>query len=118
MKKTNTASVMASMAAVAAAATTSRTFAVLRFQSDGFMTEGRVDPVVSPGVASGHMHGIMGGSNFGLTVEGDQLLTSKCTNAMILNDHSNYWAPEVYFNNPNNGSFTKVPLFYMNVYYL
>jgi hypothetical protein len=82
------------------------------------MTEGRVDPIVSPGTSSGHLHGIMGGSNFGTTVEGDQLLTSNCTNAKIKNDKSNYWAPEVYFNDPNNGTFTKVPLFYMNVYYL
>lgn len=82
------------------------------------MTEGRVDPIISPGTASGHLHGIMGGSNFATTVEGDQLLGSNCTNAKIMNDKSNYWAPEVFFNDPNNGTFTKVPLFYMNVYYL
>lgn len=109
---------LASMATLAAAAQSERTFAVLRFDGDGFMTEGRVDPIISPGTTSAHLHGIMGGSAFGTTVEGDQLLSSTCTNAKIKNDKSNYWAPQVYFHDQANGSFTKVPLFYMNVYYL
>ena len=29
-----------------------------------------------------------------------------------------YWTPKLYFQDPTNGSFTDVPLFYMNVYYL
>jgi hypothetical protein len=98
----------------------SRTFAVLRFNAkDGeFLTEGRMDPVVSPGKAAGHSHGIMGGSNFGLTIEGDQLLDSNCTNSMVNNDKSNYWVPGIWFQSPQTGKFKKVPLFYMNVYYL
>ncbi|KAK6088326.1 hypothetical protein SCUP234_00814 [Seiridium cupressi] len=115
--KATTTGVLAAVATLAAAAKSDRTFAVLRFDGDGFMTEGRVDPIVSPGVAASHLHGIMGGSAFGTTVEGDQLLSSTCTNAKIKNDRSNYWAPEVFFHDPNNGTFTKVPLFYMNVYY-
>lgn len=116
MRVTNL-SVLATLASWAAAAQSERTFAVLRFDGDGFMTEGRVDPIISPGTVSSHLHGIMGGSNFGTTVEGDQLLSSPCTNAKIKNDKSNYWAPQVFFHDPNNGTFTKVPLFYMNVYY-
>lgn len=115
--KVTTTIILASLATVAIAAKNERTFAVLRFDGDGFMTEGRVDPIVNPGAEATHLHGIMGGSNFGKTVEGDQLLQSKCTNAKIANDFSNYWAPEVFFQDPKNGSFEKVPLFYMNVYY-
>ncbi|KAH8156583.1 hypothetical protein CIB48_g11666 [Xylaria polymorpha] len=59
----------------------------------------------------------MGGSNFGATVEGNQLLDSNCTTAKIKNDNSNYWVPALMFQDPKNGSFQKVPLFYMNVYY-
>ncbi|KAI0123870.1 hypothetical protein BJ170DRAFT_99690 [Xylariales sp. AK1849] len=110
-------SALAFLAASATAAKDGRTFAVLRFDGDGFMMEGRVDPIIAPGKPSAHLHGIMGGNNFGTTVEGDQLLSSTCTNSKIKNDKSNYWAPEVYFHDPNNGTFTKVPLFYMNVYY-
>ncbi|KAI0165392.1 hypothetical protein GGR52DRAFT_581993 [Hypoxylon sp. FL1284] len=94
-------------------------FAVLHFNSEGgqFSTEGRMDPIVSPGSASTHSHGIMGGSNFDLTVDGEQLLNSNCTNAKIANDKSNYWAPNLWFQSPVNSTFKKVPLFYMNVYY-
>ncbi|KAI1844105.1 hypothetical protein JX266_009778 [Neoarthrinium moseri] len=109
--------VLASIATLAAGAQNERTFAVLRFDGDGFMTEGRVDPIINPGTAASHFHGIMGGNAFGTTVVGDQLLSSTCTNAKIKNDKSNYWAPQVYFQDPKNGTFTKVPLFYMNVYY-
>lgn len=76
-----------------------------------------MDPIVSPGSASSHSHGIMGGSNFDLTVDNEQLLGSKCTNAKINNDKSNYWVPGLWFQSPVNGTFKKVPLFYMNVYY-
>ncbi|KAI4859810.1 hypothetical protein F4820DRAFT_438687 [Hypoxylon rubiginosum] len=94
-------------------------FAVLHFNNEGgqFSTEGRMDPIVSPGSASSHSHGIMGGSNFDLTVDNEQLLGSKCTNAKINNDKSNYWVPGLWFQSPVNGTFKKVPLFYMNVYY-
>ncbi|KAI1759203.1 hypothetical protein GGR53DRAFT_527846 [Hypoxylon sp. FL1150] len=94
-------------------------FAILHFNNEGgqFSVEGRMDPIVSPGSASAHSHGVMGGSNFGLTVDDGQLLGSKCTNAKINNDKSNYWVPGLWFQSPVNGTFKKVPLFYMNVYY-
>ncbi len=102
------------------AAKDSRTFAVLRFHSEAgsFSTEGRMDPIISPGTISSHTHGIMGGSNFDLTIEGDQLLGSKCTNALLSADKSNYWVPLLYFQSPVNGTFKRVPLYYMQVYYL
>ncbi|KAI1469083.1 uncharacterized protein F4812DRAFT_318820 [Daldinia caldariorum] len=95
------------------------TYAVLRFNNAGgqFSTEGRMDPIASPGSDKTHSHGIMGGSNFDVVVEGDQLLDANCTNAKILNDKSNYWVPNLWFQSPVNGTFKKVPLFYMNVYY-
>lgn len=112
------------LAACAAAAPlagrATRSFSVLRFNNMAgkFSTEGRMDPIISPGTASAHSHGVMGGSNFGLDVQGDQLLKSKCTNSMIKNDKSNYWVPGVWYQSPHNGTFKKVPLFYMQVYYL
>ena len=115
--KFTTATTLATLAALASAAKNERTFAVLRFNGDGFLTEGPMDPVVNPGAQSTHYHSIMGGSNFGTTVEGEQLLDSDCTTAKIKNDKSNYWIPSLYFQDPKNGTFQKVPLFYMNVYY-
>ncbi|KAI3337619.1 hypothetical protein HD806DRAFT_44822 [Xylariaceae sp. AK1471] len=115
--KFTTTTTLATLAAVASAAKDSRTFAVLRFNGDGFLTEGPVDPIVNPGTESTHYHGIMGGSNFGPTVEGNALMDSNCTTAKIKNDKSNYWIPSLFFQDPKNGTFEKVPLFYMNVYY-
>lgn len=105
-------------AALAYAAPNERTFAVLRFNGDGFLTEGSLDPIVNPGGVSAHDHGIMGGSNFGKTVNKEDLLDSKCTTAKIANDKSNYWVPTLWFQSPTNGTLYKVPLWYMNVYYL
>ncbi|KAI1152814.1 hypothetical protein F4825DRAFT_297583 [Nemania diffusa] len=110
------AATFASLAALASAKD-SRTFAVLRFNGDGFLTEGPMDPIVSPGAESSHYHSIMGGNKFSTIVEGDQLGESTCTTAKIANDKSNYWVPALFFQDPKNGTFQKVPLFYMNVYY-
>lgn len=119
MKTSTTAGVVGYLAAVAAAAKDARTFAVLRFNGEGFLTEGRMDPVVNPGEAATHYHSIMGGSNFGTKVDGEQLLDSNCTTAKIANDFSNYWVPALFFQDPKDESkFTKVPALYMNVYYL
>ncbi|RYO93230.1 hypothetical protein DL766_002169 [Monosporascus sp. MC13-8B] len=109
----------AAAASPVAAAKDRRTFAVLRFHNEGghFSTEGRMDPIVYPGTVSSHSHGVMGGSNFGLRIEGDQLLDSECTNALLSADKSNYWVPALFFQSPINGTFKRVPLFYMQVYY-
>lgn len=117
--KFTTASSIAYLAAVAKAGHSEATFAVLRFNGDQYMTEGRTDPIVNPGVESPHYHGIMGGNAFGKSVQGEQLLQqSNCTSAKIARDFSNYWTPTLFFQDPNNEkNFTKVPLNYMNVYY-
>ncbi|KAH9883907.1 hypothetical protein F4778DRAFT_586649 [Xylariomycetidae sp. FL2044] len=115
--KVTTSSALASLAAVASAAKDATTFAVLRFDGDGFLTEGPIDPIVNPGTTATHYHSIMGGSNFGMTVEGDQLLNSKCTTAKIKNDKSNYWVPQLFYQSPDDGTFEKVSMMYMNVYY-
>lgn len=113
-----TASVFAAMAMSVSAVKNGRTFAVNHFYGKGPLTSGRMDPIVSPGVPSGHHHTIQGGSNFALTMADTQLLSSRCTSARVKNDNSNYWVPTLFFQDPADGLFTPVPLFYMNVYYL
>jgi hypothetical protein len=76
-----------------------------------------MDPIISPGTASGHVHVVQGGNGFALNMTIDQAEDSTCTSALVKNDKSNYWTPSLYFVNPN-GTFTSVPMFYMNVYYL
>ncbi|KAL7626013.1 hypothetical protein AAE478_002782 [Parahypoxylon ruwenzoriense] len=108
---------LALLAPVATALKTDMTFAVLHFTGNQFLTEGPMDPVVNPGEQATHYHSIMGGSNFGISTRGDDLLSSECTTATIKNDKSNYWVPTLFFQDPKDGTFEKVPLFYMNVYY-
>ncbi|KAI2638266.1 hypothetical protein GGS21DRAFT_510444 [Xylaria nigripes] len=115
--KLSTTFTAASLATLATAAQDQRTFAVLRFIGDGFLSEGPVDPIVNPGTIGTHYHSIMGGRNFGPNTTGDDLLSSSCTTAMIKNDKSNYWINSLFFQDPKNGTFQKVPPYYMNVYY-
>ena len=55
----------------------------------------------------------MGGSDLGRTIKGNQLLNSKCTNAVIAHNKSNYWVPGIWFQSPQTGKLKKVPLPYM-----
>jgi hypothetical protein len=113
-----TATLLAALAMSASAAKNSRTFAVNHFYGNGPLTVGRMDPIVAPGGPSSHHHTIQGGSNFALTMTDTQLLSSKCTSSLVKNDMSNYWTPSLFFQDPKDGTFTPVPMFYMNVYYL
>jgi hypothetical protein len=104
-------------AVVLAGGKTGGTYAVLHFIGGGPLMEGRVDPIISPGNVSAHVHTVMGASNFGMEVTGQQLRESSCTNSLIKQDLSSYWFPKLYFQDPNNGSFEPVILSYANVYY-
>ena len=106
------------LAASLAAAKDSRTYAVNHFYGKGALVEGRMDPIVSPGKPSSHVHTIQGGNAFAETLSDTALIASTCTSSLIKNDKSAYWTPKMYFQDPVNGTFEDVPLFYMNVYYL
>ncbi|KAL5336009.1 hypothetical protein BJX70DRAFT_401067 [Aspergillus crustosus] len=51
----------------------------------------RADPIVQPGVASGHVNTIMGGSGFGFTMDYNMTQTSQCNSCSAVEDKSNYW---------------------------
>lgn len=116
MKFTYAASMAALLGAVSAK--DSRTFAVLRFTGDGPLTTGRMDPIVSPGKPSQHVHSVMGSSGFGMNATADDLANGKCSNALIKGDMSAYWFPNVYFKDPKSGNFESVDINYVNIYYL
>lgn len=107
----------AALAATVQAAKDQRTFAVLRFYGDEPLMEARVDPVQSAGKVASHVHTIQGGSNFGFSSTGEDLMKSNCSTALIEGDMSAYWMPSVHFRYPDTGLLDKVDLFYMNVYY-
>lgn len=109
--------VLAALAVTVQAAKDTRTFAVLRFYGDGALLEDMVDPIVSPGQASSHMHTLMGGSNIGVSATGETMMESNCSNALIVGDNSGYWVPKMYFHDSAAGTVEPVDMFYMNVYY-
>lgn len=63
---------------------------------------------MSPGKVAGHVHRIIGSSNFGVTIpSSDSLRQSECTSTGIAEDKSAYWFPQLYFEYAN-GSFALV----------
>lgn len=107
----------AALAAAAQAAKDERTFAVLHFVGNGPLMEGRVDPIISPGQTSSHVHTFQGGSNIGISATGEDMMKSECSTAVVVGDNSAYWMPKVYFRDPATGTLEDVDLYYMNVYY-
>ncbi|GAA5966294.1 hypothetical protein JCM3765_005246 [Sporobolomyces pararoseus] len=67
----------------------------------------RADSIVSPYKVSGHVHNILGGSNFALGNTFEELRASDCTSCLVKQDMSNYWTPQLYFQWAN-GSFSSV----------
>lgn len=64
---------------------------------EDFITTERLDPVVTPGKVSGHVHSVLGGSNFRMSVDTASLRQSACTSVPIPQDKSAYWFPHLYF---------------------
>jgi hypothetical protein len=60
------------------------------------LTQQRADPIVNPGIASAHLHSIIGGNAFQRTMEGTDALKANLTTCDKAIDHSNYWVPQMY----------------------
>lgn len=83
---------------------------LIRFPCAQLVTE-RFDPLVTPGQVSPHVHQIVGGNAFNLSMPHPALdipATATCTTCKFKEDKSNYWTAVLYFKHPN-GSFIRVP---------
>jgi len=76
-----------------------------------------IDPIVSPGKASSHVHTIFGGNAFSNQMTYADTQKSTCTSALVTADKSNYWIPRLYTANGNT-SVTSVSNGGLLVYYL
>jgi hypothetical protein len=87
------------------------TASMLRFQCSQLVID-RIDPLVQPGIApSTHMHQIVGGNAFNVSmpaVELDPSLAATCTTCDFSEDLSNYWTANLYFR-ARNGTLKRVP---------
>ncbi|KAF9522947.1 hypothetical protein CPB83DRAFT_863686 [Crepidotus variabilis] len=81
---------------------------LIRFGCSQLVTE-RFDPLVTPGKVSPHVHQVVGGNAFNLTMDpaNDLQALSTCTTCRFKEDKSNYWTATLYFKHPN-GSFIRV----------
>jgi len=60
------------------------------------LTIQRSDPVVQPGIASGHVHSVIGGNAFKRTMGPMDAKMANLTSCDKAIDHSNYWVPSLY----------------------
>lgn len=102
----------ASLAAVAALlAQNAAAQNMLRFACSQLVVD-RVDPLVNPGMRySPHLHQIVGGNSFNLTMDPadhDLPALSTCTSCNFKEDMSNYWTAVMFFKH-KNGSYHRVP---------
>jgi len=101
---------LTSAAAVALLAQQAAAQAMLRFACSQ-LTVDRVDPIVNPGlVFSPHLHQIVGGNSFNVTMDpaSHDLTQSTCTSCTFAEDMSNYWTAVMFFHH-KNGSYKRVP---------
>ncbi|KAJ3494373.1 hypothetical protein NLJ89_g10821 [Agrocybe chaxingu] len=83
--------------------------ALIRFPCAQLVTE-RLDPLVFPGEVSPHVHQIIGGNAFNITMDpsNDISRLATCTTCKFKENKSNYWTAVMYFKHPN-GTFIRVP---------
>ena len=78
------------------------------YNTENILVVERADPIVTPGAVAGHVHRVIGGSNFGVEIpSSDYLRESQCTSTGIQEDKSAYWFPQMYFQYAN-GTFELV----------
>jgi hypothetical protein len=68
----------------------------------------RVDPIVSPGNISGHVHSVVGGTGLAEFMSAETATGSNDTTCNRKIDHSNYWIPHIYHSR-SDGGFDLVP---------
>ncbi|WVW80117.1 hypothetical protein I302_102092 [Kwoniella bestiolae CBS 10118] len=80
----------------------------LLFTEDFFpLINTRLDPLVTPGKVSTHVHHVVGGSAFSADQTYQSSRDAKCTTSNLSCDLSNYWAPQLYYK-WKNGTFTAI----------
>jgi len=80
-----------------------------RMPCPGRLVLERVDPIISPGEVSGHVHTVSGGSGFGFSTNYSQQRASACTSCPIKQDLSAYWTPKLYYMSEDGSTFEDVP---------
>ncbi|KAL1880210.1 hypothetical protein VTK73DRAFT_6038 [Phialemonium thermophilum] len=75
-----------------------------RMECRGRLGLARLDPLMSPGEISQHVHAIHGSSGFSESTSYEDLMNGDCTSCAVTQDKSAYWVPALYFRH-ENGSY-------------
>lgn len=84
----------------------------------------RIDPIISPGGISGHVHQVFGANKLTPTLDYDALQSSICTTVGSAGgegnaaDHSIYWHPALYMESSSGSGYIRVPTNGHKMYYL
>jgi len=78
----------------------------------------RIDPVISPGCLSDHVHTFYGASVISATTTYDDLRAAQGNSGNVEENPSLYWHPTVYKVEPSTGIRTKVPIWFASAYYV
>ena len=97
------------VAATVLASLTSPVAAFWRMPCPGRLVLERIDPIISPGKVSGHVHTVSGGSGFGFTTSYAQQRASACSSCPVKQDLSAYWTPKLYYMSEDGSYFEDVP---------
>jgi hypothetical protein len=68
----------------------------------------RLDPIISPGQTSGHVHTVLGANGFASAMDDNSLNNANCTTCSVTADKSNYWVPNLYYHNRTDNTFASV----------
>ncbi|KAK8846803.1 hypothetical protein IAR55_005891 [Kwoniella newhampshirensis] len=80
----------------------------LLFTEDFFpLINTRLDPIISPGKVSSHVHHVVGSSAFTATEDFATAQAGSCTTANLAQDKSSYWAPLLFYK-WRNGSYSAI----------
>lgn len=82
---------------VLVAAAITPVLAFWRMECRGVAGYARIDPLVSPGEPSMHLHAIMGSGGFSESATYADITASDCTSCLVTEDKSSYWHPALYF---------------------
>jgi len=80
------------------------------------LTVQRSDPIVQPGIASQHVHSVIGGNNFQRNMGPMDAKNANVTTCDKSIDHSNYWVPQLYHQRADK-MWELVPFSHSAVYY-
>ncbi|KAK8173458.1 hypothetical protein IWX90DRAFT_380644 [Phyllosticta citrichinensis] len=116
---------LAALAALSATASAQVDYSKLDYHGHYFRQEWinqplnvqRLDPILNPGQLSPHVHSFIGAPVISANTSFADTQKASCSQVYVKPDKSVYWMPSLYFQNPKNQSFIRVPEHHRVLYY-